>query len=52
MPPESEEIWQEGALIYSAFLVRDGVFDAEAITKYLTEPGTYPNCKPSARVSP
>lgn len=51
MPPESEEIWQEGALIYSAFLVRDGVFNTEEITKYLTDPGTYANCKPSARVS-
>ncbi|KAK8844794.1 hypothetical protein IAR55_006644 [Kwoniella newhampshirensis] len=50
MPPESEEIWQEGALIYSAFLVRDGVFNHEEITRYLTEPGKYPDCKPAARI--
>ncbi|WWC67417.1 uncharacterized protein I206_101325 [Kwoniella pini CBS 10737] len=49
MPPESEEIWQEGALIYSAFLVRDGVFNTEEIIRYLTEPGQYPDCLPAAR---
>ncbi|KAK4688184.1 5-oxoprolinase (ATP-hydrolyzing), partial [Tremellales sp. Uapishka_1] len=50
MPPESEELWQEGALIYSAFLVRDGVFNHEEITRYLTEPGQYPNVHPAARI--
>jgi N-methylhydantoinase B/oxoprolinase/acetone carboxylase alpha subunit len=50
MPPESEELWQEGALIHSAFLVRDGVFNEAEMIRYLTEPGQYPDCKAAARV--
>ncbi|TPX13720.1 uncharacterized protein E0L32_005923 [Thyridium curvatum] len=50
MPPESTELWQEGAAIKSFFLVRDGKFDEEGIVALLLEPGKYPNCNGSRRL--
>ncbi|KAL1875477.1 hypothetical protein Daus18300_003216 [Diaporthe australafricana] len=47
MPPDSVELWQEGAAIKSFFLVRDGHFDEEGITAILLEPGNYPGCSGS-----
>ncbi|KAK3309269.1 Hydantoinase B/oxoprolinase-domain-containing protein [Chaetomium strumarium] len=51
MPPDSTELWQEGAAIKSFFLVRDGHFDEEGIVKILLEPGKYPNCSGSRRLA-
>ncbi|KAI9728024.1 MAG: hypothetical protein M1834_007838 [Cirrosporium novae-zelandiae] len=50
MPPNSTELWQEGAAIKSFFLVRDGKFYEEEICKILTEPGERPGCTPSRRL--
>ncbi|KAH9888204.1 Hydantoinase B/oxoprolinase-domain-containing protein [Xylariomycetidae sp. FL2044] len=50
MPPDSTELWQEGAAIKSFFLVRDGQFDEEGIVALLLEPGKYPNCSGSRRL--
>ncbi|KAF3768147.1 hypothetical protein M406DRAFT_345789 [Cryphonectria parasitica EP155] len=47
MPPDSVELWQEGAAIKSFFLVRDGHFDEEGITAILLEPGNFPGCSGS-----
>ncbi|KAI1411984.1 Hydantoinase B/oxoprolinase-domain-containing protein [Hypoxylon sp. FL1857] len=50
MPPDSTELWQEGAAIKSFFLVRDNHFDEEGIVKILLEPGKYPNSSGSRRL--
>ncbi|KAF2032133.1 hypothetical protein EK21DRAFT_61571, partial [Setomelanomma holmii] len=50
MPPNSTELWQEGAAIKSFRLIRDGCFDEEGITKILLEPGSYPGCNGSRRL--
>ncbi|KAI0165749.1 Hydantoinase B/oxoprolinase-domain-containing protein [Xylariaceae sp. FL1272] len=50
MPPDSTELWQEGAAIKSFFLIRDGKFDEEGIVKILLEPGNYPGCTGSQRL--
>lgn len=52
MPPSSKELWQEGAAIYSEFLVRDGQFQEEMlIEKLLNEPAKYPGCSGTRRLS-
>ncbi|KAJ9144203.1 Hydantoinase B/oxoprolinase [Pleurostoma richardsiae] len=51
MPPDSTELWQEGAAIKSFFLVRDGHFDEDGIVAILLEPGKYPNCNGSRRLA-
>ncbi|KAI1210179.1 Hydantoinase B/oxoprolinase-domain-containing protein [Annulohypoxylon truncatum] len=51
MPPDSTELWQEGAIIESFFLVRDNHFDEEGIVKILLEPGKYPECSGSRRLN-
>ncbi|EEA24817.1 hypothetical protein TMatcc_007921 [Talaromyces marneffei ATCC 18224] len=45
MPPNSTELWQEGAAIESFKLVKEGVFDEEGVTHLLYEvPAQYPSC--------
>ncbi|KND02450.1 5-oxoprolinase [Spizellomyces punctatus DAOM BR117] len=45
MPPDSRELYQEGAAVKSFKLVRDGRFDEEGITRILLEePAQYPEC--------
>lgn len=52
MPPHSTELWQEGAAIYSEFLVKEGVFQEERmIEKLLKEPSQYPGCSGTRRLS-
>lgn len=36
MSPDTTELWQEGALIHSEFLIRDGEFNLEAMEEYLS----------------
>lgn len=36
MSPDTTELWQEGALIHSEFLIRDGEFNLKAIEEYLS----------------
>ncbi|KAH3684543.1 hypothetical protein WICPIJ_004493, partial [Wickerhamomyces pijperi] len=52
MPPNSKELWEEGAVIHSELLVRDGVFNEERMVElFLTEPAKYPGCSGSRRIS-
>lgn len=45
MPPNSTELWQEGAAIESFKMVKEGVFDEEGLIYHLYEvPGSYPGC--------
>lgn len=50
MPPNSTELWEEGAAIKSFRLIRDGYFDEDGITKILLAPGEYPGCNGSRRL--
>jgi 5-oxoprolinase (ATP-hydrolysing) len=45
MPAGSVELYEEGAAIVSEYLVRDGKFDEEGITKWLLDdPAQFPGC--------
>ncbi|KAF5624155.1 hypothetical protein F25303_11597 [Fusarium sp. NRRL 25303] len=45
MPAGSVSLYEEGAMIVSEFLVRDGIFDEEMITRImLEEPSRLPGC--------
>ena len=50
MPPNSTELWQEGAAIKSFRLIHNGHFDEEGITKILLAPGDHPGCNGSRRL--
>lgn len=52
MPASSTKLYEEGAQITSMFLVRDGVFHEEAITKVLVEDtGSFPGCSGTRSLS-
>ncbi|KAE8393479.1 Hydantoinase B/oxoprolinase-domain-containing protein [Aspergillus alliaceus] len=52
MPPNSTELWQEGAAIESFKLVNEGIFDEPGLIKHLYEiPGTYPGCSGTRTLS-
>ncbi|TVY29390.1 Uncharacterized protein LHYA1_G001896 [Lachnellula hyalina] len=51
MPPNSTELWQEGAQMRSFKLIENGHFDEEGIIKILLQPGQYPGCNGSRRLS-
>ncbi|GAV47860.1 hypothetical protein ZYGR_0I01560 [Zygosaccharomyces rouxii] len=52
VPPNSKELYEEGAAIYSELIVREGVFQEELITKLLLEePAKYPGCSGARRIS-
>lgn len=45
MPPNSTELWQEGAAVESFKLVKQGVFDEQGLIEILdTIPSQYPGC--------
>ncbi|OJD31864.1 5-oxoprolinase (atp-hydrolyzing) [Diplodia corticola] len=45
MPPNSTELWQEGAAIESFKMVKEGVFDEKGLVYHLYDvPGSYPGC--------
>ncbi|RDL33050.1 Uncharacterized protein BP5553_08489 [Venustampulla echinocandica] len=50
MPPDSIELWQEGAQMRSFKLIENDHFDEEGIIKVLLEPGKYPGCNGSRRL--
>ncbi|RDW74197.1 hypothetical protein BP5796_07639 [Coleophoma crateriformis] len=50
MPPNSTELWQEGAAIRSFKLIHADKFDEEGIIKILLQPGEYPGCTGSRRL--
>ncbi|KAF7556528.1 hypothetical protein G7Z17_g1318 [Cylindrodendrum hubeiense] len=52
MPAGSVELFEEGAAIISEFLVRDGVFNEELMTKLLLEdPAQYPGCSGTRKLA-
>ncbi|XP_041454379.1 5-oxoprolinase-like isoform X2 [Lytechinus variegatus] len=44
MPPFSKSIFEEGAVFFSFKLVKEGVFQEEAVTAELMKPAQYPGC--------
>lgn len=45
MPPNSTELWQEGAAIESFKMISEGVFDEAGLIKHLyDEPASHPGC--------
>lgn len=52
MPPNSKELYEEGAAIYSELLVTQGKFNEGRITDLLLhEPATHPGCSGTRRLS-
>lgn len=51
MPPDSTELWQEGAQMRSFKLIENDHFDEEGIVKVLLAPAQYPGCNGSRRLS-
>lgn len=52
MPPNSKELWQEGAVIHSELLIRDGKFQEKKMTELLFEkPANYPGCSGTRKLS-
>ncbi|CDF87715.1 BN860_12794g1_1 [Zygosaccharomyces bailii CLIB 213] len=52
VPPNSKELYEEGAAIYSELIVREGVLQEAAIRRLLLEePAKYPRCSGSRRIS-
>ncbi|KAI6782673.1 uncharacterized protein J7T54_000816 [Emericellopsis cladophorae] len=45
MPPNSTELWQEGAAIESFKMIKEGVFDEEGLHEHMyTKPASFPGC--------
>ncbi|KAH8802560.1 Hydantoinase B/oxoprolinase-domain-containing protein [Xylogone sp. PMI_703] len=52
MPPNSTELWQEGAAIVSEKVVENGVFNEARMRElFLTQPARYPGCSGSRCIS-
>jgi N-methylhydantoinase B/oxoprolinase/acetone carboxylase alpha subunit len=52
LPPNSTELWQEGAAIDSVRLVRDGVFDEDIVREHLLiRPAQFPGCSGARNLS-
>lgn len=52
LPPNSTELWQEGAAIESVKLVENGVFNEEAMAEHLLRrPAAYPGCSGARNLS-
>lgn len=52
MPAGSVELYEEGAMIVSEFLVRDGHFDEKLITKLmLDDPAQFPGCSGTRKLA-
>jgi 5-oxoprolinase (ATP-hydrolysing) len=47
MPPNSKELWEEGAVIESFKVVENGIFKEEELTKLLMAPAAIPGCSGS-----
>lgn len=51
VPPNSKELYEEGAAIYSELIVKQGTFQEDLITHLLLEePAKYPGCSGSRRL--
>lgn len=52
IPPKSTQLYEEGAAIYSEFIVKEGKFQEDLITRLLLiEPAKFPGCSGSRRLS-
>ncbi|KAF4987548.1 hypothetical protein FGRMN_10300 [Fusarium graminum] len=52
MPAGSVSLYEEGAMIVSEFLVRDGIFDEEMVTRVmLEEPSKFPGCSGTRKLA-
>ncbi|KAL2845494.1 Hydantoinase B/oxoprolinase-domain-containing protein [Aspergillus pseudoustus] len=52
MPPNSTELWQEGAAIESFKMINEGVFDEAGLIKHLyDEPASFPGCSGTRTLS-
>jgi 5-oxoprolinase (ATP-hydrolysing) len=52
MPAGSVELHEEGAMIVSEYLVRDGVFDEQLVTRVLLhDPAQYPGCSGTRKLA-
>ncbi|KAI9374855.1 Hydantoinase B/oxoprolinase-domain-containing protein [Aspergillus egyptiacus] len=52
MPPNSTELWQEGAAIESFKMIKEGVFDEAGLIKRLyDEPASFPGCSGTRTLS-
>lgn len=52
MPPNSKELYEEGAAIYSELIVSEGKFEEDKITKILLhDPAQYDGCSGTRRLS-
>ncbi|KFA71071.1 hypothetical protein S40288_05544 [Stachybotrys chartarum IBT 40288] len=52
MPPNSTELWQEGAAIESFKMIKEGVFDEAGVVHHLYDvPGSYPGCSGTRTLS-
>ncbi|QLL32484.1 hypothetical protein HG536_0C06540 [Torulaspora globosa] len=52
IPPNSKELYEEGAAIYSELIVKEGIFQENLIRRLLLEePAKYPGCSGSRRIS-
>jgi 5-oxoprolinase (ATP-hydrolysing) len=52
MPPNSTELWQEGAAIESFKMIKEGVFDEAGLIHHLYDiPGSFPGCSGTRTLS-
>ncbi|CDO93395.1 unnamed protein product [Kluyveromyces dobzhanskii CBS 2104] len=52
VPPNSKELYEEGAAIYSELIAKDGEFQYDMIEDYLLiKPAEYPQCSGSRKIS-
>lgn len=49
-PPNSTELWQEGASFHSFKIVENGVFKEKEVREIFTKPGEFHGCTPSRRL--
>ena len=45
MPPNSKDLWEEGAVFKAFKVVEDGAFKEEELTELLMAPGQSPGCR-------
>ncbi|CCD24391.1 5-oxoprolinase NDAI_0D00770 [Naumovozyma dairenensis CBS 421] len=52
IPPNSKELYEEGAAIYSELLMKDGIFQEDLVEYlFITEPASHPGCSGARRIS-
>lgn len=52
MPPDSKELYEEGAIVYSELLVENGEFrEGHVVNLFVDQPSKYPGCHGSRSIS-